>query len=116
MGRATLQDLTAEQLGNMNTLIPKINMFLERFGSYRPVTSGYRTPQINSNTIGAAPKSNHLVCAAVDLADADAKLHAFAKANVLYLEELGLWCEERRGNWLHIQCVPPRSGRRFFKP
>lgn len=116
MGRAKPEELTAEQTANMNTLIPRINDFLERFGQYRAVNSGYRTPAVNAGTPGAAPKSNHLICAAIDLEDADCKLHAFAKANTLYLEELGLWCEERQGGWLHLQIYPPKSGKRFFKP
>jgi hypothetical protein len=117
MGRVgSLSDLTPEQVGNLNTLIPKVNMFLEAFGSHRKVNSGYRSPAINAATPGAAPKSNHLICAAVDLEDADAKLHAFARNNTLLLEDLGLWCEERQGGWLHLQIYPPRSGKRFFKP
>jgi hypothetical protein len=116
MGRAKIPDLTETQLANMNTLIPKVNMFLEAFGSYRKVNSGYRTPAINAATPGAAPQSKHMICAAVDLEDADAKLHAFARANQLLLEDLGLWCEERQGGWLHLQCLPPRSGKRWFKP
>jgi hypothetical protein len=116
MGRAEPDKLSPDQIANMNSLIPKINEFLERFGSYRIVNSGYRSPAINAATPGAAPHSKHLVCAAIDLEDADAKLHAFAKNNVLLLEELGLWCEERQGGWLHMQCIPPRSGKRFFKP
>ena len=116
MGRIKAEELTPEQTGNMNTLIPAVNQFLEVFGSYRNVNSGYRSPAINAATPGAAPQSKHLICAAVDLEDADAKLHAFARNNTLLLEELGLWCEERQGGWLHLQCLPPRSGKRFFKP
>lgn len=116
MGRISISQLTPEQNANMNTLIPAVNQFLESFGSYRGVNSGYRSPAINSATPGAAPQSKHLVCAAIDLEDADAKLHAFARNNTLLLEELGLWCEERQGGWLHLQCLPPRSGKRFFKP
>ena len=42
MGRATLETLTDEQKANVNTLIPKINDLLERFGEKRTVSSGLR--------------------------------------------------------------------------
>lgn len=115
MGRIKVEDLTDEQVANMNTLIPRVNSFLEKFGKKRKVTSGYRSPEINK-AAGGAKKSNHMKCAAIDLEDADAKLYNFARANVSMLEKLGLWCEERQGGWLHMQCVPPKSGKRFFLP
>jgi hypothetical protein len=55
-------------------------------------------------------------CAAVDLEDKDGKLYYFAMENIPLLEELGLYCETRQGPWLHLQCKPPKSGRRFFHP
>ncbi len=115
MGRIKMADLSEEQVSNMNTLIPKINMFLEAFGAYRKVNSGYRSPEINKAE-GGKKKSNHLICSAIDLEDADAKLYNFARANEKLLKELGLWCEERQGGWLHMQCVSPKSGKRFFLP
>lgn len=115
MGRIKMADLTAEQVGNMNTLIPAVNQFLERFGEKRAVNSGYRSPEINQAS-GGKKKSNHLICAAVDLEDKDARLYNFARANEKILKELGLWCEERMGGWLHMQCVSPKSGKRFFLP
>lgn len=116
MGRAKLEDLTDEQVANLNTIVPAANDFLEAFGEFRAVTSGYRTPAINAATPGAAKKSKHMICAAVDLEDADARLYNFARTHLSILEKLGLWCEERRGNWLHLQILPPKSGRRFFLP
>lgn len=115
MGRINVADLSPEQVGNMNTLIPRVNMFLEKFGEKRAVTSGYRSPEINKAS-GGKKKSNHLICAAIDLEDADAKLYNFARANEALLAELGLWCEERQGGWLHMQCVAPKSGHHFFLP
>lgn len=137
MGRAEVEDLTPlenltiEQIGNMNTLISRVNQFLEKFGSYRKVTSGIRSmadhkriyAEINAKrkAKGLAPvkvpmNSKHLICAAVDLEDADGKLMAFARANTKLLRDLGLWCETRQGGWLHMQIFPPKSGALFFNP
>lgn len=115
MGRIEPSKLSQEQLANMNTLIPKINDFLEAFGEKRAVNSGYRSSEANA-AAGGKPKSNHLICAAIDLSDVDAKLYNFARKNEALMEKLGLWCEERQGNWLHCQCVAPKSGKRFFLP
>lgn len=115
MGRIDVKDLTSEQTANMNTLIPRVNMFLEAFGEKRAVNSGYRSPEANA-AAGGKKKSNHLICAAIDLEDKDAKLYNFARSNEKLLKEIGLWCEERMGGWLHLQCIPPKSGRRFFLP
>jgi hypothetical protein len=36
------------------------------------------------------------------------------------LESIGLWCEERQGNWQHLQCLPFGSYKpgqtRWFNP
>lgn len=131
MGRIKLKDLSDEQVANMNTLIPRVNQLLEKFGEKRAVESGFRSKADHEriyNEINAKRKlqnlppvkipwkSNHLVAAAIDLEDKDAKLYNFARANEKLLKELGLWCEERMGGWLHMQCIPPKSGRRFFLP
>lgn len=115
MGRIKPEELSAEQTANMNTLIPNVNAFLEAFGEKRAVNSGYRSPESNA-AAGGKKKSNHLVCAAIDLEDKDARLYNFARANEKLLKVLDLWCEERMGGWLHMQCVPPKSGKRFFLP
>lgn len=115
MGRAEMKDLSDELVSNLNTIVPRANTFLEAFGEYRKVNSGYRTPAANK-AAGGARRSNHMKCAAVDLEDADGKLYLFARNNVPLLEEIGLWCEVRQGGWLHLQIFPPGSGRRFFHP
>lgn len=116
MGRATIPDLTPEQVANLNTIVPRANEFLEAFGKPRAVTSGYRRPEDNAKVPQPKLKSKHLICAAVDLEDKDAELYRFARANIPLLEKTGLWCEERQGSWLHLQCFPPASGKRFFIP
>lgn len=115
MGRVKIEDLTDEQTRNMNALVPRVNDLLDAFGEYRGVNSGIRTPEINK-AAGGKEHSNHLVAAACDLEDADGRLYKWAKANENVLAAIGLWCEERQGGWLHVQCVPPKSGKRFFNP
>ncbi len=115
MGRIKLKDLSTEQVSNMNTLIPRVNQFLEKFEEKRAVNSGYRSPEINKSA-GGSKKSNHLICAAIDLEDKDSKLYNFARANEALMKKLGLWAEERQGGWLHLQIFPPKSDKRFFMP
>lgn len=115
MGRIKPSQLTPEQTANMNTLIPAVNDLLEAFGEKRAVNSGYRSPEINK-AAGGKKKSNHLICAAIDLSDADAKLYNFCRKNEGLMEKLHLYAEERQGPWLHLQIFAPRSGRRFFLP
>ena len=116
MGRISIDKLSKEQLSNMNTLIPSVNLLLEKFGSYRKVNSGYRSPEDQAKINPNAPHSKHLICAAVDLEDKDGKLYDFCRCNEQLLSDLGLWCEERQGGWQHLQCQPPLSGHRWFKP
>lgn len=123
----TLTDLPDDHIRNINILIPKVNDLLEKFGSYRPITSGYRSKEdqirIYKQKLGAAYNiskvpmgSCHLVGLAVDLADANADLYRWLKANEQVLEDLGLYCEERMGGWQHIQAKAPKSGKRWFLP
>lgn len=115
MSRIKLEDLPATSLANLNTLIPKVNILLEKFGEYRSVVSGFRTPEINK-TVGGGKKSCHLTCEAVDLLDKDGKLYKWCKDNVEVLEELGLYVEDKSytPTWVHLQTRVTK--RRFFIP
>lgn len=84
---------------------------------YRPtITSGYRPP-LDNHRVGGASKSNHLTCAAVDLADPDNTLDAWLLQNQSVLAMCGLWLEhpESTPGWVHLQCVPPASGKQVFR-
>ena len=84
------------------------------------VTSGWRPPAINAGTPGAAPRSKHLACQAVDLFDPDGDLDEWlmTMGGRKALEDLGLWIEHPAATkgWCHLQTVPPRSGNRVFYP
>lgn len=131
LGSNKLEELSPELVANANTLLPKINDLLQRFGQYRRCNSGYRSMEDHQRIyseknaqrakqglppISVPMGSKHLVCAAIDLADMDGKLYDFCKANESLLEALGLWCEERQGGWQHLQIFPPKSGHRWFLP
>lgn len=118
MNRDQAHPLSDEQTGNANTIVPRVNELLEAFGHYRAVTSGYRPAAINSKVKGAAKKSNHILCLACDLEDADGKLDDFCMANLVLLKKIGLWLEhpDDTKGWCHVQAISPKSGNRVFKP
>lgn len=110
-------ELTQERIDNALLVIAKGNQVLERFGKTRVVSSGWRPPSVNAATPGAAPKSNHVECKALDFADHDRELCAFLTANDgAVLKELDLYMEDPKDTptWAHIQTCPPKSGRRIF--
>lgn len=133
LGSTELASLPPEHIANLNTLIPKVNELLSRFGEYRKCNSGYRSMEehlaiyarINARRKAQGlperripMSSRHLSAAAIDLEDRDGKLKAWLLNNVKVLEELGLYCEhpDDTPTWAHIQTTKPASGRRFFKP
>ena len=84
------------------------------------VSSGWRPPDVNAGTLGAAPKSKHLICRAVDLYDPDGDVDEWCMSGAGQgaLAEVGLWLEHPAATkgWCHLQTVPPGSGRRVFYP
>ena len=110
-------ELTAEKRANAEETIDKANQLLERFGETRRVNSGWRPVSINKATVGAAPKSKHMTCEAIDLEDKDGTLDQWCMENLEELAAIGLWMEhpESTEGWTHLQIVPPKSGNRVFK-
>lgn len=82
------------------------------------VASGWRPPEINAATPGAAPRSRHMTGQACDLYDPEGLLDEWCQDHPDALAELGLWLEHPSAtkSWCHIQTIPPRSGRRIFYP
>ena len=83
------------------------------------VTSGWRPPDVNASTPGAALRSLHMQCRAIDLFDPAGDLDDWCLDNATtVLRDLGLWLEHPAATkgWCHVQTVPPRSGRRVFYP
>lgn len=84
------------------------------------VASGWRPPQVNASTPGAAIKSKHMTGEAIDIYDPDGDLDDWlmTEDGQKTLKDLGLWMEHPAATkgWAHIQSIPPRSGRRVFYP
>lgn len=118
MGRIEYKDLSDEQVANLNTLIPRVNELLSRFGEYRSCNSGFRTIEDQKRINPKSMKSNHLKAAAIDLEDNNRKLQKWITKNAHVLEEIGLYCEAfaHTPTWVHCQIVSPKSNKRFFTP
>lgn len=83
------------------------------------VASGWRPPGINAKTANAAKNSKHLSGDAIDIRDVRGRaLAQWCLRNLDVLERLGLWMEDPRWTptWVHLQRVPPGSGRRVYRP
>lgn len=111
------------------TVIERINALMERASAdgirFRrsrktgsAVSSGWRPAQINTNTKGAAPRSNHIICRACDLFDPTGEIDRWCLDHPEILAEIGLWQEHPYYtlNWCHLQVTPPASGLRVFRP
>ena len=98
--------------------IRRANQLLIAFGEPRTVDSGWRPPEVNEHTPGAARFSRHLTGQAIDLWDPEGDLDEWCDAHLDVLETIGLWKEfsgSTKG-WCHVQTVPPKSGNRIFYP
>lgn len=86
------------------------------------ITSGLRSDEHQAKLIAegksGALHSKHLAGAAADLYDPDGLLADWALINLKVLENIGLWIEDPAytKGWLHVQMMPPKSGKRVFIP
>lgn len=118
MGRKTYDQLTQEQKDNLKILLERINKVRTKYGKPMKVNDGLRI------VVGSgAAKSNHFICAAIDIDDDDSLyMWKWCLANLDFLQEVGLWMEDPRwthgtaGTWMHFQIVPPKSGKRIYVP
>lgn len=113
--------LTREIELNAADLVGRCNMLAKELPFPLPrVTSGWRPPAVNAGVKGAAKRSNHMTGNAADFAGVEMARWCFD--NLPILERIGLWLEHpdatvgTNGGWTHLQRVPPRSGRRVFRP
>lgn len=120
-------DLTAEIVRNATHLLRRVNNLLVLMHDIQiephsitgtPIASGWRPPDINAGTKGAAPRSRHMSGNAVDLYDPEGEIDAWCMEHLDFLAEAGLWLEHPSATkgWCHLQQVPPKSGRRVFYP
>jgi Peptidase M15 len=117
MGRDAKFPLTDKQESNLKIFLDRINELREIYAKPMIVTSGYRPPEINA-AVGGAPKSKHLDCLAIDVADPDGSLDLWLEKHVELLEKLEFYVEHKdyTPGWAHIQLGAPISGVRFFAP
>ena len=111
-------DLTINLRINAQETVIRVNTLLGCFGESRDITSGWRPPAVNAATVGAAPLSKHMTCQACDVKDDEGDLKQWCVDHLEILEKIGLWMEFPGAckGWLHVQIVPPKSGRRIFYP
>lgn len=110
---------TQEIRDNAGKLLDRVNAFLHELGILSVVTnSGWRSPTINAGIPNAAKGSKHLKALAIDLRDKDGELRKIILNNLQIAKNYGLYFEDMRWTptWLHIQIVPPASGKRIFIP
>ena len=116
--------LTADIVRNAEETVKRGNLLLAEFrfdtkdDEIRKVNSGWRPPEVNAMTPGAAARSKHMTGQAIDIADPEGNLDEWCLAHLTTLERCGLWLEHPSATkgWCHVQIVAPRSGNRVFYP
>lgn len=95
------------------SMLDKFDQLREAFGKPITITSAARCEKHNVK-IGGSKNSNHVKGLAIDMMRTPA-LEDFVLKNLeildLYIEDLAY-----TKNWIHISTVPPKSGKRIFKP
>lgn len=125
------KELTPELLKNAEKLLTQVNQLLKDLGVEKAtISSGFRPSEVNAATAGAAKKSLHTQCLAIDILDSKNQELA-NKINKLeneskdgFLVKYGLWLEHpgatkgKNQNWCHLDLSTSRSPRkvRVFKP
>lgn len=110
--------LSATQEENLEKLYVAMNKLRAAYGKPMIVTSGVRTREDQLRINPRNPGSAHTMAAACDIADKDKKLCDWVLDNFNLIIELDLYIEDPDfcQTWLHIQCLPPKSGKRIFIP
>lgn len=113
-------DLTIAEQHCLEMLQTKMNIVREAYGKPMTVTSGFRTPYDQARINPKVTRSAHMEGKACDIYDPTGELHAWCKENESLLRELGLFLENRQGNWQHFQTRPFASykdgGSIWFNP
>lgn len=115
MGRDKQYPLDKDQEASLAILLERINKVRTKYAKPMTISSGYRPAVINSKVPGAAKKSSHTLCMAVDIRDVDGKVREWVLANLDFLQSIGLWIEDFRWTptWVHFQ-IRPASKRIFL--
>ena len=132
MGRPALypEAYTEEVQLNAQQLVDRVNALLVEMAraGVQPevsphsgtwIASGWRPPELNAHTPGAASRSKHMTGEAVDLYDPEGVVDEWCLQHLPAIShEIGLWMEHPSATkgWCHLQSVPPRSGNPVFYP
>lgn len=103
-----------DQIADEKTLL-LLDYIREIYGKPLKVNRFYSCPKHNK-AIGGSPNSNHIKGKACDFSDIGENLEKFLTEEVLIKAEAYKEHPDYTKNWCHIQSVPPKSGRRIFKP
>lgn len=116
-------ELTLDVARNASHLLASVNTLLkcaEADGvTAIGVASGWRPRGVNDRTANAAKSSTHITGRGIDLRDhEDRRLARWCLRHLDALEKLSLWMEDPRWtpSWVHLQSVPPGSGKRVYIP
>ena len=111
-------DWTQEIEDQAAVTVKRANQLLTAFGEERGVNSGWRPPEVNATTPGAAPFSRHMTGQAIDIHDPEGDLDQWCLDHPDVLTSIGLWQEQPASTkgWTHVQVIPPKSGNRVFWP
>lgn len=117
MGRHEEYPLSVTQAMHMADLLSRVNYLRAVYQKPLKVNSGYRPGKYNTEA-GGAPKSPHLMCQAIDLADPDGHFASWLIGHKRLLTELGLYMEDPSytNGWVHLQTTKPASGNIVFIP
>lgn len=119
---------TDEIMANAARLAAAYTRLETSFGRPIVLSSGFRPQHVNARIDGAATNSLHKLACAGDAEDPDRELAIFCLSDLKLLEHFGLYLEDPRYTrrrhpdtkawmfWVHLQIVPPRSGKRVFIP
>lgn len=113
-------ELTPQLLANASELLRRVNTLLADLGiSTVSISSGFRPQSVNAATPGAAKKSLHTICKAVDIADKDGSLAKLVAPRPDLLHKHDLWLEspDNTKGWVHLDCgTRAERPSRIFKP
>lgn len=128
------QELPEDLRPAYEALYYKANEIRKWYGKPLIVTSGYRSMEEHLRIYeekGVAKEfipmgSKHLKCLAIDFADPFGFFKNWILNHMNLIEGLDLYFEDfyhthgsradGRNGWVHMQIVPPKSGKRFFIP
>lgn len=111
-------EYTQDISDNLDKLLIPMNQIRAAYGQPMIVNSGWRPPEVNASTPGAATHSKHMEGLACDISDKDGVLMAWVLANLSMMQQLGIYHEDFRWtpDWVHFQLGAPASGHRIFVP